>query len=193
MKRFLQDYNDSFEEFKRYNQFFPTPTLRDKNGILTRPGFTISPLIRGLISAKGSIPIMKKFVNGQGISDKESDRVREAIATSLYGTYYFQKNETGELEVNIQLEDFATSRYLSENTEVMVVFITYKDGKHYRYKEAAKIESQSQYGKPLLTFNFPQLQEMPTEKTQLHTYTKTTRDEDINKRFLRLNLLLWNH
>ena len=191
MKRSLQDYNDRFEEFKRYKEFFPT--LVNNNGILTRLGFTIGPLTSGLITTKGSISIMKKFIEGQNISDSEAKRVHEAAVTSLYGTYDFQKNEKGVLEVNIQLENFATSRYLSENTEVMVAFIVYKNGKHYRYIEAAKIKSQSKEGKPSLTFDFPQMQEIPIQIAELEIYTRPTRDGDINKRSLRLNLLLWNY
>lgn len=191
MKRLLQDYNDSFEEFKRHNQLFPVIMI--PNGILTKQEATIDPLLRGLLTAKESTGMAMKILSGKPWNGHEVKKLKEATVTALSGNYKWQQDNQGTMSLIITIENFDASCYLSENAHVMVAFINYKDGKHYRHKEAAKIRPQSKEGKSSLTFDFPQLQAIPTGRIELDTYTRTARDENINKRFLRLKLLIWNY
>lgn len=182
---------DWLKESNRFNKFFAG--IEDPNGILTKAGEEIYPLHRGLITVRGSFRLMKKAVDGKTLSDEERKRVREAAwLTSLTGNYTLDPLPEGGIKVGITLESNEARSYLSNNANIdtMVAFLSYRDTKHFRFKESSSIKTVQQEDNSHIIFDFPGVNETPTVGTRLFVYTRPLDVKNIDPRFLRISLLL---
>lgn len=165
------------------------------NGVLTKPGEEIHPLHRGIITAGLSFSSMRKIIKGEDFSEEERRKVREAAwLKSISGTYSLNFLPEGGVRVAITIHNNEALSYLTANAtkDTMVAFLSYDDGRHFRYKECAGIEVVKDENDTWLTYSFPQVQEDPTKHTSLYIYTRPLDNNKINAKFLRLNLFLWN-
>ena len=164
------------------------------NGVLTKPGEEIHPLQRGLITAVGSFGLMKKVVEGKTLSEEQRRRVREAAwLTSLSGNYTLEALPEREgVRVGITLENNEALKYLSSsaNTGSIVVFLSYHDGRRYRYKESSSIKAVLDESSPGIIFDFFEPHEAPTRDVRLFIYTQPLDVKNINPKFSRIRLLL---
>ena len=179
------------KESMRFNEFFTG--LEDPNGILTKTGKQIHPIHRGLITARGSFGLMKKVIQGKTLSEEECMRVREAGVTSLTGNYILEPLPERGVRVGITLENNKVSTYLARtaNTNDMVAFLSYYDGKDYRDKEASSITACEE-NNPHIIFDFPGLTEVPKINIQLFIYSQLPDAKNIDPRFPRISLLLYS-
>lgn len=177
------------KEYNRFRRFF---LPREKpNGILTKQGGKVSPLTRGLITAKNSFPIVKSFLLGDTLSEEEQQRIKHAILFSFRGTYYINNlpEEIGT-RVGITLENNDAHTYLSNNTNSTLAFLDYFDGRSYRCKESSSIKTYRDNDDSRVVFDFPQIKDIPTTSSRLYIYTRPISAKNIDRRFTKMILLL---
>ena len=179
------------KEFNRFHNFFRQMRLPD--GVLAKPGEELNPIMRGFVTAKGSLGLMNKVIEGKELSQKERKRVREAAwLKSLTGTYKLQHLQEGVVETQILVENDEAMNYLSEHAskETMVAFLSYRDEKHYRYIESQSVGILQEDGVSRLTFIFPETGEVPDENREIYIYTRPIDNKKNDGRFLRLYFML---
>ena len=178
-------------EFNRFYNFFRQMRLPD--GILAKPGEEINPIVRGFVTAKGSLGLMSKVVEGKELSQKERKRVREAAwLKSLTGIYELQQLPNGGIETRILIENDEVMSYLSEHAskDTMVAFLNYRDEKCYRYIESQSVGVLQEDGVSRLTFAFPDIDRLPDENRAIYIYTRPIDSKKIDGRFIRLYFML---
>src|SRR3989344_2175028 len=179
------------KEFNRFHNFFRQMRLPD--GVLVKPGEELNPIMRGFVTAKGSLGLMNKVIEWKELSQKERKRVREAAwLKSLTGTYKLQHLQEGVVETQILVENDEAMNYLSEHAskETMVAFLSYRDEKHYRYIESQSVGILQEDGVSRLTFIFPETGEVPDENREIYIYTRPIDNKKNDGRFLRLYFML---
>lgn len=178
-------------EFSRFHNFFKQMRLPD--GVLAKPDEEVDPIMRGFVTAKGSLGLMSKVVEGKELSEKERKRVREAAwFKSLTGVYELQHLPEGVVETQILIENDLVMGYLSEHAskETMVAFLSYMDEKHYRHIESQSVGVLQEDGVSRLTFTFPDIVEVPDENRGIYIYTRPIDSKKIDGRFIRLYFML---
>lgn len=191
VKSWLRQELPQQREFKRFHSFFRQMRLPD--GVLVKSGEEDDPIMRGLVTAKGSLGLMSKIVEGREFSEEERRRVREAAwLKSLTGKYELQHLQEGVVETRILIENDEVMGYLSEHAskDTMVAFLSYRNEKHRRYIESQSVGVSQEDGVSRLTFTFPDTGEVPDENREIHIYTRPIDNKKIDGRFLRLYLML---
>ena len=178
-------------EFNRFYNFFRQMRLPD--GILAKPGEEINPIVRGFVTAKGSLGLMSKVVEGKELSQKERKRVREAAwLKSLTGIYELQQLPNGEVETRILIENDEVMGYLSDHArkDTMVAFLSYMNEERCRYIESQSVGVLQEDGVLRLTFTFPDTRQVPDENRKIYIYTRPIDSKKIDGRFIRLYFML---
>jgi len=179
------------KEVRKFDEFFPVISAPD--GILTKPGEEIDPVLRRFITARGSFRLMRKFVDKKPLSEEELRRVREAAwSTSLNGNFILDPLPEGGTRAGITLQNNETLTYLSQNAnnDSMLAFLSYWEKNHNRYKPSTSIKTIQEKDEPWILFDFPEAQDVPATITTLYIYTRPRDPKDINKKFSRISLLL---
>lgn len=176
-------------EFNRLRVYFPRPT--QENGVLTLPGQNIDPIYRGFITAKESLGLIRKLQKEKELSNKERKSVREAAwLISISGNYRYNLTDEG-MGIEIIIENPDASAYLCENTGIMVAFLGFKGEKRHEYRKSTTIKVGEKPSS--IVFDFKQLKSIPMDYAHLYIHTRPVDENKVNKKFLRLNLLLLNN
>jgi len=184
-----------YKEFDRFGRFDRVFSFKiDPDGVLTKPGEEIHTLHRRLITAGLSVSSKRKIIKGGNLTEKERRQVREAAwLKSISGTYSLNLPPEGGVNVAITIDNNEALSYLTANADknTMVAFLSYRDKRHFRYKESESIGVIKDENGTWLTYAFPQIQEDPTRLTSLYIYTRPLDNNKVNANFSRLYLWLW--